>query len=247
MKKQYTSIACINSLYISLIYKIIFLLVCGYGLCLHISPVSIDYNIRMFSYFTVLSNSLCFIMTLIFVIKEIKYKIKQPAASKEFLLSFAYTKRYSFFKGMSLMAILLTFLIYHFMVAKYKYPLLYNNILTLPTKDLIAHYTAPFLYILDWLLFQPKNLNNVKSPIYWTAYPLAYLATIMFRAFWMPHESILYLKKFPYFFLDIRVLGIRKFTIFMVLILTAIIAIGYAILGVEKLMCRIRRNHWFST
>lgn len=242
MKNQVTNIACINSLYISAIFKIFFLLVCGYGLCLHISLVNVDYNIRMFSYFTVLSNSFCFIMTLIFIIKEVKYKIKNTSVNRNVLLSSVYTQRYAFFKGMSLMAILITFLIYHFMVAKYKYPLLYNNILTLPTSDLIAHYTVPLLYILDWLLFQPKNLNTIKSPIYWTSYPLVYLATIMFRAFFLPRESILYLKKFPYFFLDIRVLGIRKFIIFMVLILTAIITVGYTILFIEKLMCLISRK-----
>lgn len=236
MKKSNT---CIQSFYISILFKIFFLIVCGYGLCLHISPMNITYNIHMFSYFTVLSNTLCFIVTFISIFKTIKNKVISIKKHTLYNPLPIYTKSYSYFHGMTLMGIILTFFIYHFMVAKYKYPLLYNNILCLPTKDLFAHYLVPLLYTFDWLLFHPKNLNTVKSPLYWLLYPIIYLITIMFRGFCLPKKSLLYLEKFPYFFLGIKDLGPTLFAIYMVLILFVILIIGYTIIGIEKLFCFI--------
>lgn len=231
--------ACIKNFYLSIILKIILLTVCGYGLCLHISLISIGYNIRMFSYFTVLSNLFCFVITLYYILIETKNKISSFVHKCEYVPFQVYTRTFSFLKGMSLMAIILTFLIFHFVVARNKYPLLYHNILVLPEKDLFAHYLVPLLYVLDWLLFQPKNTNTVKCPIYWLSYPSIYLITILIRIFVLPKSSPLHLYKFPYFFMDIEKYGIRTFCILMILILIVILAIGYSIIGIERLCCFI--------
>lgn len=133
-----------------------------YGLSLHISPTNVSYNIHMFSYFTVLSNTYCFIITLLSLCKSIRWKLHSLKKHTRYHCASIYTKSFSYFHGMALMGIILTFFIYHFMVAKYKYPLLYDNILCLPTKDLFAHYLVPLLFTCDWLLFCPKNYTLSK-------------------------------------------------------------------------------------
>lgn len=233
---------CIQSFYISLVYKIFLLIICGYGLCLHISLIDLKYNIHMFSYFTVMSNTLCFIIIFISIIKMIKARTKSNCNHTSYNALSICTRRFSFFHGMALMGIILTFCIFHFMVAKYKYPLLYNNILCLPTKDLFAHYLVPLLFTFDWLLFYPKTIYTIKSPLLWLLYPLVYLIIIMFRAFCLPHNSLLYLSKFPYFFLEVHNLGPVIFSIYVILIIFVIIAIGYSIIGIQKLFCIIRNR-----
>lgn len=241
------NIGCIKSFFASLVYNIIFLVICGYGLLLHFSTDSTGHNVRMLSYFTILSNLFCFIMTLLFIYIETKNKLSSKSAHSPYIYMKNFSHKYYFFRGMSLMGILLTFFIYHFMVAKYKYPLLTNNILCLPTKDLLAHYVIPFMYVIDWLMFLPKNVNSIKSPLYWQIYPFIYLVTIMSRFFIFPKESILHLDQYPYFFLDVEELGFPVFIIIMILILLVIIAIGYLIIGIERIIIFIyNRYHIIS-
>jgi len=230
---------CIESFYLSLIYKIFFCIICGYGLLLHISPNDTFYNIHMFSYFTVLTNLFCFLINLYFIITDIRRKIKHNSTTpyKPY-----YSDLYTFVKGMALMGIILTFLVYHFMVAKYKYPLIQNNILQLLPMDIIAHYVVPLMFVLDWLLFQPKNIIPTAAPLLWLLYPYTYLVTIMTRAFCFPRDSILYLTEFPYFFLDVITLGPNVFIIFILLITFVILAISYGIIGIEKLFCKVAKH-----
>ena len=69
-----------------------------------------------------------------------------------------YSHFFVLFKGMSLMSIILTFFIFHYMVANYKYPLLINNILNLPF--IWALY--PFVY----LIFTFVRLYQVPASSY---------------------------------------------------------------------------------
>lgn len=233
---------CIKSYYISIIFKLFFAAICGYGLFMHISFVNIYYNIHMFSYFTVLTNLLCFLVIIYQIIATIIMlaKSKLNNTLPDFLS--IYTKFLRFFRGTALMSIILTFGVYHFMVAKYKYPLLYHNVLCLPTRDFIAHYIVPLLFVLDWLMFQPKPMYGLKSPIYWISYPLLYVITIMFRSFCLPRTHLLYLEKYPYFFFNVEKIGISLFCIYMVLMIFLILIIGYSIVAIEKIFDFISRK-----
>ena len=128
------------------------------------------------------------------------------------------------------------------MVANYKYPLLINNILNLPIKDLFAHYLLPLFYVIDWLLFAPKGLQKLNAPFIWALYPFVYLIFTFVRLYQVPESSYFHLNEAPYFFLDINKLGYERVTIFSIIILFIILSIGYLIIGIEKIMCILQNR-----
>jgi len=41
--------------------------------------------------------------------------------------------------------------------------------------DLLLHYVMPVLFVIDWLLFVPKQALKLKDTIFWLAFPVIYL------------------------------------------------------------------------
>ena len=211
MKNRY---AFINSFSFSLIFKLFVLGIASFSLYLHIDIDDLPNTFRFFGYFTVLSNLFCFIILLLNIIKMIYNRI---SFSEKYTALKEYSHFFVLFKGMSLMSIILTFFIFHYMVANYKYPLLINNILNLPIKDLFAHYLLPLFYVIDWLLFAPKGLQKLNAPFIWTLYPFVYLIFTFVRLYQVPESSYFHLNEAPYFFLDINKLGYERVTIFSII------------------------------
>ena len=231
--------ASINNIYISIFFKIFYLFINGYSLKLHISLYSIGYNIHMFSYFTVLSNLLCFIVIALFLIKCSKHLYLSHKTSTTIDNDLLYTSRYRFLNGMALMSIILTFLLFHFVIARYKYAIAAKGFLVIPPKDLYAHYLVPFLFTLDWILFTPKKSYSLTTPLLWLIYPLIYFITIIIRAFFLPKQSMLKLNSFPYFFFNIHKMGMNRFILVIFLIMFGFIIVGYSILFAEKLFFKL--------
>ena len=200
--------ASINNIYISVLFKLVYLFINGYSLKLHISFYSIGYNIHMFSYFTVLSNFLCFIVISAFLVRVFYQSVSSIKTKNKFDYDSLFSTKYKFVNGMALMSILLTFLLFHFVIARYKYAIAAKGVLALPPKDLYAHYLVPFLFTLDWVLFTPKKGYSNITPLLWLLYPLTYFISILIRAFLLPSQSIFKLNTFPYFFFNISILSI---------------------------------------
>ena len=236
MKNRY---AFINSFSFSLIFKLFVLGIASFSLYLHIDIDDLPNTFRFFGYFTVLSNLFCFIILLLNIIKMIYNRI---SFSEKYNALKEYSHFFVLFKGMSLMSIILTFFIFHYMVANYKYPLLINNTLNLPIKDLFAHYLLPLFYVIDWLLFAPKGFQKLNAPFIWALYPFVYLIFTFVRLYQVPASSYFHLNEAPYFFLDINKLGYERVTIFSIIILFIILSIGYLIIGIEKIMCILQNR-----
>lgn len=236
MKNRY---AYVNSFLFSIIFKIFVLFLTILSLILHIDTDDIPNTFRLFGYFTVITNFFCFVMLIISIYKIIynKLSFKNYNAVRE------YSAVFVLFKGMCLMSIILTFFIFHFMVANYKYPLIIDNSLHLPLKDLLAHYLVPLFYSIDWLIFQPKDLQDIRAPFIWTIYPFIYMIITFFRLYQTSKNSYFHLKEAPYFFMDINKFGMERVVIFSIILLFIILCIGYIIIGLEKLLCRIV-SHW---
>ncbi|MCR5837240.1 MAG: Pr6Pr family membrane protein, partial [Lachnospiraceae bacterium] len=220
--------------YLSVIYKLFYLAINGYSLKLHISLYSVGYNIHMFSYFTVLSNLLCFLVISYYLIKIPFSYAKSKKNSEVFDSTSLYTYKFRFVNGMALMSIILTFALFHFVIARYKYAIAAKGFLALPPKDLYAHYLVPMLFTLDWILFTPKKGYSRKTPLLWLLYPLTYFISIIIRAFLLPKHSIFKLNTFPYFFFNIHKMGIYRFIGIIIALMIVFLIVGYAILGIEK-------------
>lgn len=214
--------------YICLIYRIIFLLVCGYGILLHFTLDNVNINTKMFSYFTVQSNILCFVTFLCIVFMSF---FRANLKEHRFL---------TFFKGMSTVSILVTFIVFHFFVAIYKFDFFNEGIFDLSAKNFIAHYIVPAMVVLDWILFQEKGLYGFLNPIQWLSFPLFYFAVIMFRPILNSEITLNGSSKYPYFFMDLDNLGLKACIVYVIFFAAFIIFVGYIIVFIDKILKHLR-------
>lgn len=209
--------------YLELIYRITFIIVSGISIMLHFKLNDGDYNTHEFSFFTVQSNIFCFVMMITLLIK---YYVGKDTCSKWLI----------YFKGMALSAILCTFLVYHFAESRNKYQLLVIGIFGIPSKDLFAHYLTPFMFVLDWLIFQPKGYFRWWHVLGWLAFPLIYFFSFVTRCCCNEASAFINVAKYPYFFLDYETLGMGKFMNYIFVLAIIIIAENTLIVMIDKLM-----------
>lgn len=98
-----------------------------------------------------------------------------------------------------------------------------------------VHYLTPWLTVLQWLLYQDKTGLTVRHAAAWLVLPLTYFAYAMLRAATgkpIGDTDDLY----PYPFLDLPRLGAKRFTGWVVLILTAFFLLGCLFLAAAHLL-----------
>lgn len=167
------------------IYRLVLALAGTLGVTLQIS----QNGWGMLLYYTVLSNILvtAFLYYLV-------YREKQGSHTCPHLLRL---------KGAVTLAIAITFVIYHFMLAPLAKPEDFWNI-----RNFLVHYIVPLGFILDSLVLDPKKLYGKFDPFLWTLTPLLYSIFSLFNGLvtkWPIPGAVD--SPFPYFFLNINKLG----------------------------------------
>jgi len=125
------------------------------------------------------------------------------------------------------MAIMMTFLIFHFILRK---PLLklskeqpdlwqFYSI-----ENLSLHYICPILTIVYWVVFANKDGLTFLTGCYWGILPVLYLIYANIRA--KLNYRFLNGERYPYLFMNIDVLGFKKVAINIVAILAIFLALG---------------------
>ena len=76
----------------------------------------------------------------------------------------------SVLRGGATLWILVTGLVYHFMLSSH-----YQWTGLFVYSNLAMHYVTPIAFVIDWLLFESKGLLRPAWPLYWLVYPLLYL------------------------------------------------------------------------
>lgn len=209
-------------------YRIIFLILCAYSLSMHLTLSNVRKNIHMISYFTVQSNLICFLVFSVLILQMI-FKIKP--------------KRITYvFKGLATLAILVTFLTFHFVIAKKGLVDFSLGTFNLPKKDLFAHYIVPIMVVLDWLVFQEKGNFRPKDAYIWLIFPLIYCVITMFRSYEGLSGRFVGNSKYPYFFLDIEDLGVLKFITFILLFTAFILMVGFVIIILDHALNKSHRK-----
>ncbi len=199
---------------------------------MHFSLNDGDYNAHEFSFFTVQSNIFCFVVMCVLLIK---YFMGKDTCSRCL----------TYFKGMALSAILCTFLIYHFAECRINYPLNVIGIFGLPIKTLFSHYIIPFMFLLDWIIFQPKGHFKWWHTVGWLAFPLMYFLGFITRCNCNPASAFINVQKYPYFFLDYETLGIGKFCNYIFVLLIIIFAENTLIVMLDKYMKKLSKKKTF--
>ena len=169
---------------------------------------------KAFFYFTNLSNLLC----LLFFFGAIVCQTVRLPRFAPFLPRV---------KGGVVMCILLTMVGYHVFFGGYHGPL----------SDKTLHYYIPLLTFLDWLLFDRKGTLRPQDPLWWTAFPFAYIVFIMFRAKY--GRAVLSAGRFPYYFINADRLGWEAVSRTCLMVFIAFITASYLFFLLDRMLGKV--------
>lgn len=171
----------------------------------HGDPIS--RSINFFSYFTILSN--------IIAATAMTAAVVSPGSSFDRLDVRTAIATY----------MTVTFLTYHLLLREPGHEVGWQRV-----TDIALHYVTPALFILDWLLFLPKEVLPWRTASRALAFPAAYMAWTLWHGFWSGF--------YPYPFVSVSKIGLQK-----VLLNGAGMAIGFLVLclglvGISRLIAR---------
>ncbi len=198
------------------IYRFILGFIALFGVALQI----IQDGWGMMLYYTLLSNLLVGIFLLYITVKK----------ENHYLLKSSIT-----------MAILITFLIYHFLLAPLVTYSQFHNL-----RNYIVHYIVPIAMVLDTLVFDEKNQYKLMDPFKWSLILMIYFGFAMLNGFIfklnVPASPD---SPFPYFFMNVHKFGIMQVGINTFILLIGYIILGYLFLLVKKIIGKLKEVHNF--
>ena len=198
---------------------------CALGLVGIIASFGIFDDVQNFRWdfyvhFTNLSNYLC--IGIVFA------QLVQTAKKKED----SYVSTAIFLKFIGVLAILLTFLVFNFLLAGQ------------PDRDpqanwrvasICFHVILPIMYVLDWLLFYEHKKIKWFYPLASVVFPMLYVVFIYVRAAILnfnPEAPYIY----PYFFLNLETQGISGVVKWVVILFAGFTTLGYLFYGIDKII-----------
>ena len=211
-----------------IIYQTIY---CTLGLVGCIASLGIFDDINMirwdfYVYFTNLSNFLCFGIMLAALIQTIKKKEDSFVTTAPML------------KFIGMLGILLTFLVFNFMLAGAadRDPQLNWRI-----GSLTFHVILPIMYVADWFLFYERKNCKWYYPLVSVSFPLGYVLFLLIQAAILKFDSSIMTPTgttsliYPYFFVNIETQGVPGVFMWIGIISAAFIAMGYIFFGLDQI------------
>ena len=125
------------------------------------------------------------------------------------------------------LCIMVTFLVFHFMLAQY--------IILPKVQNRLVHYIVPLLTQAEWLLLANKNGLGLADALLWMLLPLAYMIFICLRAALcgnIPYSE----SPWPYPFMDMGKLGFGRWLRNILLLMVGFGLLGAAYVGIAKLI-----------
>jgi hypothetical protein len=205
---------------LSIFFKGLFIISCSYGLSLTLgTSASFD---TFISYYTTQSNILCLLVMVIFFIWEFVGHGRNPRFLRVL-------------KSMTTVSILVTFLIYHFLLRPNIEPDMIN--VSRGLGNIIVHYITPLWFFLDYLIFDRKGTSRLTDSFLYTIFPLYYFVFSNIHAI----NGDLYMygtttSQFPYPFLDYNVFGIYGVSAAVVIITAAVLILGMVFVYFDNIM-----------
>ena len=210
-----------------LIYQTIYctLALVGSVACLGIFDEIEKIRWDFYIYFTNLSNFLCFGVMLTALIQTIKKKEDGFVTATPLL------------KFIGMLGILLTFLVFNFMLAgaKDRAPQLNWRI-----GSICFHVVLPIMYVADWFLFYERKKCTWHYPIASISFPLGYAIFLLIHAAILGFDtSILTPTKatliYPYFFVNLETLGVPGVLMWIAILSVAFVAMGFGFYGLDRI------------
>lgn len=123
------------------------------------------------------------------------------------------------FKGAIVIMILVTGLIYDFLLADYS-----DLAGTFSISSTCLHFLVPYLTLADWLIFDEKGKFKKFDPLLWLITPCLYLPFIYIRSIFVQGTgSVIY----PYFFLDPTKIGVGGVISYIIVLILCFVILGY--------------------
>ena len=170
------------------------------------------FNPESLCYYTNQSNILCALYFLCALLWQIG------------LSNYRYTTFLPRFKGAVVMCILTTMVVFDTMLGSFSGSM----------ENRIVHYIVPVMMALDWILFDKKGVFRAYDPLWWAAVPLAYGVFVFMRAAKGP---AIFGKgsRYPYWFVDVDVLGGAAVAKTCAVVLVCFVAAGYLLVLIDHL------------
>ncbi len=187
-----------------IIFKLILALIIGFALYLEIFyQGAIRYG--AFLFFTIQSNILVLFCLILFIFINPNGNLKKHL------------------RGISLIAIALTCIVYNFILHK-----IYIEWGTVKYSfaRTVTHVVAPIGFWIDWILFDVHNIFKLKYIYIWIIYPFSYSVICIYM-------SLRYGYAIYYFFS-----GLKQTSFWLAILLAAIILIGLIILLIDKVLTK---------
>ena len=171
-------------------------------------------------HFTNLSNYLCIGIVLAELIQTAKKKNDSYVSAAPFL------------KFIGVLAILLTFLVFNFLLAGR------------PDRDpqanwrvgsIVFHVILPVMYVLDWILFYEHRKIRWFYPPAAVIFPAVYVVFVYVRAAILnfnPEAPYIY----PYFFLNLETQGVAGVIKWVMILFAGFISLGFIFYGIDKII-----------
>ena len=214
----------------SIIWKVVLLLFGAYGLLDGSGILAGEYLSGFPNMFTNVSNMFAWGYFLLAVIWLIRNRDDESA------VTFAPTAKYT-----ATISLLVTMLIAHFMLfdAMFKDGQLVWHLVVL-------HYIVPIMTVLDWLLFDEKGKMPMWGPFAWMSLVVVYVIVVMvgvgLLGLNMGGGTTAHLTRYPYTFLDPGISGVGGVIAFCGIMLVAFILLGYILLGIDRLLARVKSD-----
>lgn len=196
-----------------LIYRCLLVILALIGVYLEVSK----YGGHMFMYYTVLSNVLVFVFMAYLVFLMLTGSDRLRTSTAVLRLKAGVT-----------MAIMITMVIYHFMLAP-----IATDFWRL--ENILCHYLVPSMMLLDTLFVDPLRSYRLYDPILWAATPLFYCILALFNGLVtkipIPDAKD---SPFPYFFVNVTKFGWLYVGRMIVMICIVYIIGGYLLYGLKS-------------
>ena len=197
---------------LSLLYKIIIVIVCGFGIYLNFKAFTVGGAII---YYTVQSNVMCFIFYFVTIILKLTGKLKKNS-------------NYYILKGMVTMAITVTMVVFQFVITDSGMTAYAGNELA----SIMAHIVVPLLVMSDYVIFGEKGNLKRNYPFIWSATLVFY---VIFDFVYVAlggrfGDGSIY----PYLYMNIEVNGLLKVIISCITIFILFIGYGTIIQTIDQ-------------
>ena len=179
---------------------------------------------EFYVYFTNISNFFCIGIMFASLIQTIKKKED----------SFVTTSPIMKFIGM--LGILLTFLVFNFMLADNRDPQLNWRI-----GSLTFHVVLPIMYVADWFLFYERKKVKWYYPLISIAFPLGYATFLLIQAIILKFDSSILIPTtttpliYPYFFVNLDTQGVSGVLMWIGILAVGFAAMGFLFFGIDHL------------